>query len=571
MIAEPRFGYPSIPVTMRDRPYRSAFVWLIVLICVVYAGFCAVTISAVVRHFGVEKDPGWNIRVDAKGWIVSDVNAAGPAAGHIEPGDHLLALNGDDRAAILGAANWMDLKAGETYRVDLDRQGQRVSYELPMMTVSRRKMYPIFGLCGLVFFGVGAVLAFARPDDGQVRLVGLDLMLVGFFGLNEMIGSARTFLVGWERVVYWGTLAATYCALPVTFHLFSRFPNWTRPGRPWLMTQWLLYAALFLVFLPSLAMTLLSWGSPPGADVQMRFALAHPSWYLTSGWLVQRPFFAYMVLCLSLTLVVTARNYQHMRDPGSRRRIRLVVAALIFSLVPFIGLTFVYRVTGWMDMSTFQIYNPLAFIAMLAIPVSIATAVWKEQLFDIRVLVRRGLQYLFARAALRTLLLLPTALLAFSILSNPNRTVAQILTQGSGWLNIVLMGAIAAALQSRQRFQTALDRRFFREAYEQEQVLVHLIDEVRQRDSLAEIAKLVSGRIDSVMHPTALHIFYRAEERSERFEGHSSSDSFVGQQLSQQPTLLRMIDGTAIRDFPSNFAGRCPTASTAGSRLSASG
>ena len=42
---------------------------------------------------------------------------------------------------------------------------------------------------------------------------------------------------------------------------------------------------------------------------------------------------------------------------------------------------------------------------------------------------------------------------------------------------------------------------FFRESYEQEQVLAHLIDEVRQRDSLAEIAPLVSTRIDSVLHP----------------------------------------------------------------------
>ena len=61
---------------------------------------------------------------------------------------------------------------------------------------------------------------------------------------------------------------------------------------------------------------------------------------------------------------------------------------------------------------------------MLCIPASIAAAVWKEQLFDIRVLVRRGLQYLFARVALRTLLALPIALLVFSIFWNPNRTVA---------------------------------------------------------------------------------------------------------------------------------------------------
>jgi eukaryotic-like serine/threonine-protein kinase len=136
---------------------------------------------------------------------------------------------------------------------------------------------------------------------------------------------------------------------------------------------------------------------------------------------------------------------------------------------------------------------------------------------------------LFARAALRTLLALPIALLVFSIFSNPNRTIAQILTQGSGWLNVVWIGAIAATLHWRRRLQTWLDRRFFREDYQQEQVLVHLIDEVRQRDSLAEIAQLVSARIDSVLHPTSLHIFYREKGDSDFISGRSPSGSLAEQ------------------------------------------
>jgi hypothetical protein len=126
-------------------------------------------------------------------------------------------------------------------------------------------------------------------------------------------------------------------------------------------------------------------------------------------------------------------------------------------------------------------------------------------------------------------------------------------------VNLLLIGAIAATLQSRQRLQTSLDRRFFREAYHQEQVLVQLIDEVRQRDSLADIARLVSARIDSVLHPTTLHIFYRAAERSERFERHSSSDVLAPPQLSEQRGFLALIgNGAAIREFPSDFENRLP-------------
>src|SRR4029453_15766184 len=141
----------------------------------------------------------------------------------------------------------------------------------------------------------------------------------------------------------------------------------------------------------------------------------------------------------------------------SRRRIQWVIAGLMIAVIPFVGLTFAFSVAGWGSERTYSIYSPLSFLAMLCIPVSIGSAVWKEQLFDIRVLVRRGLQYLFAKVALRALLVLPSALLVFPIPLNPNPTIAQILTQGSGWLNVVWIGAAAAALYWRPRLQTWLD------------------------------------------------------------------------------------------------------------------
>src|SRR5512143_1217993 len=51
------------------------------------------------------------------------------------------------------------------------------------------------------------------------------------------------------------------------------------------------------------------------------------------------------------------------------------------------------------------------------------------------------------------------------------------------------------------------------------EMLVHLVDEVRQRDSLAEIAELVTARIESVLRPASVHIFYRSREGSEFVSG----------------------------------------------------
>ena len=93
---------------------------------------------------------------------------------------------------------------------------------------------------------------------------------------------------------------------------------------------------------------------------------------------------------------------------------------MLIGLIPYAAAAFAHRFTGLISDETYHLYlGPIAFLPMICIPASLATAVWKEQLFDIRVIVRRGLQYLFARAALRVLLVLPVALLLFSIFKTP--------------------------------------------------------------------------------------------------------------------------------------------------------
>ena len=97
---------------MRNQPRRPAFVWLVLLICGVYAGFFAFTAYVSARHYGVVKDRGWIVRPTAAGWIVTEVDEAGAAAGRLERGDRLLAINGDERWALLGYANLINLRDG---------------------------------------------------------------------------------------------------------------------------------------------------------------------------------------------------------------------------------------------------------------------------------------------------------------------------------------------------------------------------------------------------------------------------------------------------------------------------
>ncbi|MEK6410914.1 MAG: hypothetical protein AABN34_28665 [Acidobacteriota bacterium] len=182
--------------TKSDQPRRPVFFWLVLLTCVVYAGLFAFTIYAVARHYGVEKAPGWRGQTDGRVWFVSDVDDAGPAAGRIQLGDRLLAINGDERRAVIGVFEWRFVESGKTYRVDLDRRGERVSLELPLPLVPGQQVTPIFALVGLAFFVCGATLALLRPQEAQVRLVGAFLMSVGFVTLHQTLQATFSFLVG---------------------------------------------------------------------------------------------------------------------------------------------------------------------------------------------------------------------------------------------------------------------------------------------------------------------------------------------------------------------------------------
>jgi eukaryotic-like serine/threonine-protein kinase len=561
--------------SMTDQQRRPAFFWIALLICVVYAGLFAFTAYAAARYYGIEKVPGWSVtRNDGRAWYVSEVDDAGPAEGLIQVGDRLLAINGDDRRAVIGFFRWSFEKGGQTYSVDLERNGERVSVELPMLLAPGQQLAPIFALVGLAFFICGAALALLRPHDPQVRLAGAFLMSVGFATLLMTLQAIFTFLVGWERKVHYLVVPLSMWTFPLTYHFFARFPAWRSPGPLWRTIQWLLYALFALVILPSWVIIYLGLGV---SETATRFMVAHPSLYLTASRVSTLPLAAYVLGCFVLSLVVTARNYRRLPDLDSRRRIKWVIAGAMIALIPFVLIHLVFIVAGIGSDRTYFLGVPLVFLAMLCIPVSIGAAVWKDQLFDIRVLVRRGLQYLFARTALRALLVLPIALLLFSIFSNPNRTVAQVLTQGSGWVNVLLIGVIAATLYSRPRLKTWLDRRFFREDYQQEQVLLRLIDEVRQQDSLAEIAQLVSARVNSVLHPTSLHVFYRERGDGEFVSTGSASEPSLQSGLSEQQTrvmdgdaaqrhlspqeaLLRMLDGSRlIHDFPSGLRSGLPS------------
>ena len=209
-------------------------------------------------------------------------------------------------------------------------------------------------------------------------------------------------------------------------------------------------------------------------------------------------------------LLVLAANY---RDAGraSRLRMRFLIVGVSIAIIPFIfieivlppieGLLNVHVFTsaGW----RFLIENVPIIIA----PPVFAYAVIRHRVIPISFIIRRGLQYLFARNGVRLLILLPIAGMIWNVLADPDKKLNDLIFHNSMGFYILFALAIAGTLVSRLWLNEWIDKRFFRDQYDQERILCRSIENIKESDSMTKLSRLVSSQIHAAMHPSSIHFF----------------------------------------------------------------
>ena len=125
------------------------------------------------------------------------------------------------------------------------------------------------------------------------------------------------------------------------------------------------------------------------------------------------------------------------------------------------------------------------------IPLSFAYAIVRHQVIPVGLIIRRGIQYLLAKNALRVFIALPVAGLFLTIFANRHRPLDEILFRNSFYFYLLAVAAVAVGLVFRKRLSEAIDRKFFREEYNQDQIM----RDWRRRgkaDSVNDMSRLVS-------------------------------------------------------------------------------
>lgn len=198
---------------------------------------------------------------------------------------------------------------------------------------------------------------------------------------------------------------------------------------------------------------------------------------------------------------LSMKGFSTTATPDNKRRLRLLYWGATVSLTPCFILSVIAFIRG--STSSLEGVAPLwivlpAYCLLQLFPLTLAYVIVVHRALDVRVVVRQGLKYALAKNGVRVMQGLAIFAAVFTALlfaADPGRNRPQRIT-------LMALAGLAAVVVSRgaQRLQRWLDRRFFRDAYNTEQVLSELSDEVRTIIETPRLLETVSRRISDALH-----------------------------------------------------------------------
>jgi hypothetical protein len=430
------------------------------------------------------------------------------------------------------------IKPGERYTLQLKGDGAGELREVELVAHQKLATFaavlgfyiPIF-LSG-AFFLAGLTIFLLKPNNKQVLLVTV------FFATESMSGMPKTlsyifelplFLAVWWRVGF----VVLILSISVLLHLALVFPERSRFLHRFPKLEWLIYLPALLFLVPGVVLKHLS---REGFTQFNDLAFSN---------LIDDIGFFIVLFYFSAPLVVLLLNYLK-ADKGGKRRIRLVVIGFAFSLAPLLITALTFLIEKLFNIELVNKINPgyntIIQSLYFLMPLTVAYAILRHRVLPISFVIRRGLQYLLAKNALRLLLVLPILGIIWNITANPDRTLSAILLNNSFGFYTCIALAVVFALLIRSRFSELIDRRFFREQYNQERVLRELTEAVKESDSLPKLSRLVSSKIQSVMHPTSLHLFFQEDRASDFTLGYATNKMSANLKLAAESPLLRFFN-----------------------------
>jgi tRNA A-37 threonylcarbamoyl transferase component Bud32/GAF domain-containing protein len=216
--------------------------------------------------------------------------------------------------------------------------------------------------------------------------------------------------------------------------------------------------------------------------------------------------YASFVASLAVNLAVIVEGlyrYRVVHDANERRRIRMAVYTGVPSVLAYSAKDGIPIVAGLMGLGSVRypgLVTALLQIMVVLPAIGLPYAVGVARVLGPRMVLRRSIRYALANRTLSIVAIAPLVALVVSLARNSDKTLAQLVTSGSG-IYVGLVIAALAGIRYRDRARQWLDERFFREEYDARKILQSLVSRVRFETDPADLASLVLGQIDEALHP----------------------------------------------------------------------
>ena len=520
--------------------------------------FCyAVTFYEIVRYGNLGKSYGFSAQGEGWNMRVTEVLPHREAEGRLKVGDLIVAVNGNERmAAPLKSRFLLATPAGGTYVLRVRRGDAVMDITMPVGRVAVPFWwgYPMYMLAALASLGVGLLMGLSKPSDRTVQFGCCTFLAFAALHLSKPLGALYWIpLDGVGRTVLGFIGVFDPLQAGVGYLFAARFPVSENRPRWMRVLGAVICVSIGLEWLRRLPLV---WFNALPMDQGVAYFIRHADFLL---FLLKKPNWtwkAHAALVLLAAGVALVSNYRRLKQPDQRRRLRWVMFGIVVALAPafvlYVAVTS-QTTTGFgvsMQASWFHVVESILDASMgIVLAITLGYAVLRHRVLDIHVVVRRSLQYLFARRVLQAAVFLPVVVLAARAILNPGLSVRDLLF--GSYFYVGVMGVAAVGLAYRRPLLAALDRRFFREAYNQEQILRTLIEEIREHDSIGEISRLVSSQVEAAFHPSCVLVFYRRQTDGDYVLGHSSSGDAMELRVPAGSTVLRQFDdGASLVSWP---------------------
>src|SRR5262249_19781671 len=359
--------------------------------------------------------------------------------------------------------------------------------------------YWVYAIVEAAFGCAAVVLIYGSQNDNRANYLGLNY-LCSAAAFSDLILRATALQGGMFSSLCFALAALQVEAFsPYFLWLFTRdFPRTSGSEKEARLCKAFIALSLIagsLLFVANAAFAL----APKSFSIAGLLARTNPGAF----WM---PLFALM-LPAPILIAWKARKAPTLE----RQRARVFIGALLFAGIPIcldiLLESLLPDYAAFMNRPVPSVVEAvIIYSLMISVPVITTYAVLVNHILDVRLVIRKTLQYALARTTLLIACLIPIAGAVYYLYVHRDMKIVDLVT-GSKFLVLGLVGVAAIImLRVRERVLTSLDRRFFREQVDAQKVLSQLLEKSRSFPGAPELAGMLTDEINSALHLRSLAV-----------------------------------------------------------------